>query len=679
MPAIYQADINDIIRNYDLKNDEGFLFCLFEALSNSLYNSLETPVIDITVSIKRDYKVNDIAKDVDNYIHSFSIIDHGRGFTDDNWIKFTKNIYKTNHDGGRGTGRIAFLRVFRNVQIESYFSEGEKYYSRIFKFDTEDINDTKKELAVPPSQCYTRISFSSMRDNYRDGAKKELDFFDGEVLKHFYVFFSFLQEKNKKFTVKFIDDNGKISAITIDNARLSLDTIKNDGFTINNPDSFEGFSDIKFDIVHIKSRNIADNKAFYVVDERSAGEISGINLPPTTAKLQDENGNIFFYYVYLKSEYFHNFLNDSRTTLSLPNKNIEEIKVKLQQHIDKFLEYELNILNQKNENNVIRVLHEDALNKTANNKAYMYILEDETKKNEFLKKINYSDGDKTILSKIRNFHEELQDETIKQINTTVELLKDEKSKGIGFEELQNRITELSEKVNTENLINLTSYIMYRKYVLELFNEGLDYYKKHKMHNEAFFHNLLLPKGTLNTIESNMWLLDDSFLYYEGSSETKIEDITISGEKIIRDLTKEEKEQLNAFNHKRLEDRIDLLFFPSEHQCIIIELKDPKIRLDENALQMDRYAQLLANFVKEKYAIKHFFTYLITDNFNIYDKPSSDFRKIYGIEGFVRRNSDITSYTTNETIASLYSEVIRFTDIYERAKNRNKIYFKKMGI
>jgi hypothetical protein len=38
---MYKVDIKDVIRNYDLRNDEGFLFCLFEAVSNALYYSME--------------------------------------------------------------------------------------------------------------------------------------------------------------------------------------------------------------------------------------------------------------------------------------------------------------------------------------------------------------------------------------------------------------------------------------------------------------------------------------------------------------------------------------------------------------------------------------------------------------------------------------------------------------
>jgi hypothetical protein len=89
--------------------------------------------------------------------------------------------------------------------------------------------------------------------------------------------------------------------------------------------------------------------------------------------------------------------------------------------------------------------------------------------------------------------------------------------------------------------------------------------------------------------------------------------------------------------------------------------------------MDKYAELLANFVKPEFAIEHFYTYLITDNFNKYDKPTG-YRKICNIDGFVRDSADVKNFENDLTIANQYAEIIRYTDIYARAKKRNEIFF-----
>ena len=144
---MYQVDINDVVRIYDFANENGFLFCLFEAISNALYCCVNNQDIKITVQFKREYRANELIKDDGNFITTVSITDNGTGFTNDNFAKFAKTIYKTNHEGGKGLGRIAFLKVFNDVHIESCFEENGAYYSRNFKFGTGIIRDTKKESA----------------------------------------------------------------------------------------------------------------------------------------------------------------------------------------------------------------------------------------------------------------------------------------------------------------------------------------------------------------------------------------------------------------------------------------------------------------------------------------------------------------------------------------------------
>jgi hypothetical protein len=685
---MYQVDINDVVKSYDFTGENGFLFCLFEAVSNALYCCVNNHDIKITVQLKREYRANELMKDDENFIAAVSVADNGTGFTNDNFAKFTKTIYKTNHEGGKGLGRVAFLKVFNNVYIESCFEENNVYYFRNFKFGAGTIKDEKKET-VDKDRPKTTIYLKEIKSDFRDDTKKSVEYYSDAILNHFYIFLYFLLEQKKEFEIKIIDDSGKITEQIINTTKLKADRVKKDRFTIRDPFCFDGIGTVAFDILHIKTKNIKGNKAFYVVDERSAGEIKKLNMPPCL--LEDETGYTFNYSVYLKSDFFGKFLNDSRTKLSLPSENKnpnriffteEKILKHIQENINTFLEYELGILEKETEKKISAALTDDKNNRTTNNKSYLYIFADDETKKELLNKIKFNDTEKDVINKIRNFHEELQEKTVHQINAMVEELKNgkkTKNAPINYEELKIRMQSLIQKVNIENSVNLSSYIMYRKYVLDVFYEGLEYYKTSKEFNEAFFHNILMQKNSHNTIDSNLWMFDDLFLFFEGASEQSIVDIEIKGQKIIRDLTDEEKKILNEFDKKRLERRIDLLFFPEEKQCIIIELKDPKVGTAEGVSQMDKYAELLANFLKPEFSIEFFYTYLITDNFNLFDKPGSAFRKIYGIDGFVRHSVDIRSYYTDTTIANQYSEVIRYTDIYERAHKRHKIFMQKLNI
>jgi hypothetical protein len=684
----YKVNIENVVRHYDFGNENGFLFCLFETISNALYCSAHNKDIKITIKITREYKANELTNIDEDVITAVSVTDNGKGFNDENFENFARNIYETNHECGKGLGRISYLKVFNNVSIESKFEENSIFYARNFKFNLNEIKGVKRKIEYN-GRPETTIHLKNIKGDYRIDSKKSIEYLTDQILNHFYTHLYYLLEKKKKFEIKIVDDSGKITETVINDVKLKNDKIKKDSFKITDPASLDGLGAESFEILHIKTLNIKANKAFYVVDERSAGEIPKLNLPPCV--LKDEDGNTFNYFVYLKSDFFNSYLNDSRTKLSLPTESRnpqkrffteERIIEHLQRKIDSFLEYELKILEKETTKKISETLSEDKNNSISNNKSYLYILADDDTKSELIKKIKFGDSEKEIIKKIRNFHEELQVKTIDQINVMVEKLKTDKrteNANIDYEKLEADLQALFQKVNIENSVNLSSYIMYRKYVLDLFYEGLEYYKKSKEYNEAFFHNLLMPKKSHSTIDSNLWMLDDLFLYFEGISEIPIADIEIGGQKVIRDLNEEETDILNEFDRKRLERRIDLLFFPEEKQCIIIELKDPKVDMAYGVVQMDRYAKQLANFIKSDFSIDQFYTYLITDNFNKYDTPSQGFRKIYGIDGFVRHSIDIGSFDNNRTIANQYSEVIRYTDIYERAKNRNKVFFQKLNI
>jgi len=679
------ADIKDIVRNYDLTNDEGFRMCLFEALSNALYCSRNNETIIINIKFTRQYTANDIREDKDNYIKSFSITDNGVGFTDENYEKFTSVIYKTNHEGGKGLGRMAFLKVFKDVHINSVFREGENVFSRDFKFsvDKEPEDNKKQESNELPTQ--TTIRFDEIKSDFLENTKQSMEKYRDEILEYFYIFLYFLRGNNKTFEIKLIDDCGAISETRINTQQLNLDKVSEESFSLKGPVDLKGIDYFEnFEILHIKTKNLKDNNAYYVVDERSAGEIKKLNLPP--ASLEDETGFVYHYHLYLKSTYFNRFLNESRTTLSIPsdgkkaNVNViteEKIAAELNSRIEKFLSYEIGILNKRNEEKIKATLGDSENNITSNASAYMYILNDDSAKKELLSEIKYTETAKNILTKVRVFHEELQRKTVNQINELIEKIK-KHSKDMDLDKLREEIDNLSKKVNMENSVNLSSYIMYRKYVLNLFGEALDIYKNNSTQNEALFHNLLLHRGAVNSTDSNLWLLDEMFLYFDGVSEKSIANIKLNGTKIIRDLSEEEKEQLNAFHSKRLDRRVDLLFFPEEKKCVIIELKDPKIGITENVQQMDKYAELLANFTKPEYKPDNYYTYLITDNFNKYDKPTG-YKKIYGIEGFARNSIDIKSYDNDAAIANQYSEIIKYSDIYKRASMRNRIFFKKLNL
>jgi len=91
-------------------------------------------------------------------------------------------------------------------------------------------------------------------------------------------------------------------------------------------------------------------------------------------------------------------------------------------------------------------------------------------------------------------------------------------------------------------------------VLDLFEEILRKEKERLKNegkiNESVLHNLIFQQSSDNPEKSDLWLINEDFIYFKGFSETRLCDATIEGEKIFKEeFSKIEQEHINA-NRKK---------------------------------------------------------------------------------------------------------------------------------
>ncbi len=87
-----------------------------------------------------------------NDIIGFKIIDEGIGFNNDNLQSFETLDSEHKIDKGcRGVGRLLWLKVFKSVEIVSYFKQGKDVIKRVFTFDAKtgvsEPSDEKVDLS----------------------------------------------------------------------------------------------------------------------------------------------------------------------------------------------------------------------------------------------------------------------------------------------------------------------------------------------------------------------------------------------------------------------------------------------------------------------------------------------------------------------------------------------------
>ena len=88
-------------------------------------------------------------------------------------------------------------------------------------------------------------------------------------------------------------------------------------------------------------------------------------------------------------------------------------------------------------------------------------------------------------------------------------------------------------------------------------------------DEKLLHNLIFQQSSDNPEDSDLWLINEDFIYFKGNSEYRLNEIEIDGQKLLKtEFSLEEEEYLNSLGENRKIKKPDILLFPDEGKCII---------------------------------------------------------------------------------------------------------------
>lgn len=202
-------------------------------------------------------------------------------------------------------------------------------------------------------------------------------------------------------------------------------------------------------------------------------------------------------------------------------------------------------------------------------------------------------------------------------------------------------------------------------------------KKKRKSNEKLIHDLLFKQGTIDTLESNLWMLNEDFIHFKGFSNFELRKLNDDGVGVLRKLDDKEKEQLTAYNKDMLGYKPDILLFPEEHKCIIIELKSDTADPTHYLGQAINYAGLLREFAKDEYVIDNFYVYLIAESFDFTSVVRTDprFQLSQYMDYVFMPNANV--YGGARGYGALYMEVLKYSTLLKRAEMRNSIFSDKI--
>lgn len=665
---------------------------IFEAFTNSIEAIRDRQKIDtshIGEIIIKIYSTETTVKDSFSF-SSISIIDNGIGFNVEQFQRF--NTFRDNRKNYKnlGSGRIQYVHYFDSTKVNSIFEQNGEFYEREFIVSKNSQFIRHNSLVkhkfckkIDSDKTVTKVTFTALLEKsgvYDDLTDKVLK---KKVLERYIHHFCYNQNNLPEIKIEFYNHSKLKSESSITKADVpKIDKKK----VIKLQYSKKGYSGIEkiektekfqIDAFRIDKSILKENKLNLV----SKGEV--IEESPVCLESLAGNDNIKgSKFLFLVSS---NFIDDRDThlrgVLNIPTKdsftkdlfaNVEEIFIE-----DIQLEVNKSIGSMYPEIEDAKKKHMEEFAKLKE----MFLLDDATAKEI---SISINDSETDILKKFYEAEAKKSasfDASIKESVDKLEIL--DTTKPTYQDELKKAVDELVKTIPLQNKKALTHYVARRKLVLELFqkilNNETNKLKSGGRIDEDVLHNLIFQQSSNDPMNSDLWLVNEEYIYFKGVSEGLLGQIELDGSKILKEvLTDEEQEYRTKQGGDARLKRTDILLFPAEAKCIIIELKAPGENISEHLNQINRYASLINNLSIDTLKFNTFYGYLIGESIDPDDviDNDSDFVNAPNI-GYIFRPFKRIVGKFGRVDGSLYTEIIKYSTLLERAKQRNKIFIDKL--
>ena len=628
------------------------------------------------------------------------IVDNGIGINPSSYDRLLTLRDNSKSIRNKGTGRIQFVHYFDETTFDSMYSidnhHGKHIVMTLSKKPAFLNNNAilRKDLEedVTDWEPYTKVTLSHILDDKSDAkfyGEISLENIIIEIKHHFLA--RLCESRSSLPTIELVryEDNVALEPLYISKEdiptadKIEHFTVKysklddnNKVIEINRTEEFTLMSFV------LNETELSRNSIYYVSNGALAQENSIDGLP----KEDSIDGKRYMFL--LSGEYFDHVDDDLRGNLHL----VKESAFKKQNEGNLFAEEELLIDNIIAQTNVkiadIYPLFSTKREETLRNLEELQnmFLIDADSIEAFRQKIKSSDTDAQILSMI---YKTEMDETARrdaEIKAEFEKVKAlTPNKKEYQQELKEHVEAFTRLIPLQNRTNLTKYIARRKLVLDIFNTILENEKENAVKtgtiNEDVLHNLIFRQKSANNDPENsdIWLLNDEYIYFSGTSDLELKEIEVGGKKLLKqDMTDEENAYLVKARHDGGKRRPDIFLFPKEGRCIIMEFKAPHVDVANHLHQINRYARLINNLSDPSFGFCKYYGYLIGENIDIEEIRDSDpyFQEAPDL-GYIFKPFLPVSAKFGRKDGSLYTEVIKYSDILERAKHRNQIFLDKL--
>lgn len=669
------------LRNTPLPLSSG-LMPLFEAVVNSIHAIEETTLTmnsgSISVHILRgnqgslQFESNSAGENSSSKepISGFQIIDNGIGFTEDNMTSFrTLDSEHKVRKGGRGVGRLLWLKAFRRVKVESVYEESDEgMKKRCFTFDAiKGVFDESCDDSVKESHRSTRVLLEGFEKKYCDASLKTAQSIANNLFEH--CLWYFVREGSAP-EIEIIDGDEAISLSEVYESHMASSAITE---TIK-------IKDQEFFLTHIRLRSsnrphaIALCAASRLVKEESlAGKIPGL-----FGRL-DDGDNQFVYLCYVASPFLDEAVRAERTGFDIseePSELFAETEISLAEirdvvtkqaalHLDQYL--------SKNVEKSKRRVDDFVANKAPR---YRPILSRIPKEKLG---VDPSISDKDLELTLHKQLAEIEQQLLSDGHDLMVPMQGEE-----FEDYQSRLDDYLKTAEDIKRSDLANYVFHRKVILDLLSNAIRRDSSGKYAREDLIHKLIMPmrcdSSQVRLEDCNLWLIDERLAFHDYlASDKTISSMPITG---CSDAKEPDILALKVFDNPILvSDRKNLPL----GSIVVVEIKRPMRNDAAQGVEKDPIEQALDYLDRVRQGQVTTSSGRLIPNseklpgfcYVICDLTTSIVKRCRYLDA--TSTEDKLGYFFYHKEHNAYVEIVSFDRLVNSAQQRNKAFFDKLGL
>lgn len=505
--TIMQIDLNGRVNNVYLPYSKA-LSPLFEAIVNS-FQAIEDADggsdshIKITIVRDNSQLSLDLEEKGNSPICGFIIEDNGIGFNKANFEAFeTSDSLAKQARGGKGIGRLLWLKAFEKADIESVYKEDDDFYKRDFTFSRE-YNGIKGGLPsiTKGKERYTKVTLDNLKQQYRESCPKKMFTIALRIIEHCLVYFM----SNTCPQVELMDDR----------EHYNLNRIYNNEIRVNEDRDTLNIKGEMFHITHLKlySSEEINHKIHLCAHNREVvSENLAKYIPNLTRRIRDEEDKAFLYVAYVFGNFLDSRVNSERTGFNMIDDGEIEFpqEITRQELISQIKACASNYLEE-----YLKPIKDEKLKKIREyvqnvSPQYRHVLKYREKELDEISPDSTEEQIDTALYRIsQDINLKLKEKSKQYLSGSQQIVSSEYYKQ-GYAELMEQISEVSKS-------NLVQYVVHRRLILDLFKKRLKFRKDNSYELEESIHSIIFPLRSTSDDEKyenhNLWIIDERLSYH----------------------------------------------------------------------------------------------------------------------------------------------------------------------